>query len=173
MNPEKILKIALANKLSDLMVGSLRSGEKGESVQGGPKQLDALIERELIDPDEHTLTERGHVLVRALNGEDLSSEDEVLVYPTSTPSSGSRYFILTTPDGPVIRPFSEAGPDDAPLSFPDAKEKLIEYASEMRDKFRQMIKDVRSLRRKDVDGTDAGAEGDNDMTDSDQAETLV
>ena len=165
MDAQTIARIMQANKLTDVMVGALFTGEEGKPVQAGPQQIKPLSQRDLIDPETLTLTLRGETVLHALKGSELSEEESELVYPAVPVSSGERYFVdwsAETADS-MIRPMSEAVNGEASLSWAEAKMQVIDYATVGITARRELIKATRSLRKIDVqDETEPAGEVDTD-----------
>lgn len=146
-----ISRIIKANKLSDVMVGAILTGENGQEIQAGPKQIVALVERDLVESGPHpVLTDRGELVLKALKGEFLTEGEEAQVFPVAA-TGGQRYAVVTEEAGadPIIVLHSEA-PDTAPLSFHEARAQLIEHFAERRDHYKILIKNTRSLRVSDL-----------------------
>lgn len=153
----RFAKITEANKLTSVMVGALHTGRDGKEMQAGTAQLKALSERGLMDSDTRTLTSRGYLILRALDGEEISKHEEADLFSVSV--SSARYFVDWTDEAePKIRPWSEDS-DETWVSLIEAKNEIVEYAAAKRDRFREMIKDVRALRAKDVVSTEEEWDG--------------
>jgi hypothetical protein len=153
MDIRRITQIIQAHKLSDAMVGALFTGEDGKAVEAGPKQVTALSERTLLHPESRILTDQGSLLLRALRGEVLSPDEELAVFPVSGSKSGGErlYFVdWTTTPVPQIRLIADSDGSEIAVSLAEAKETIINDALVQRDRYRNLIKETRALRAKDL-----------------------
>lgn len=150
MNVQLLARIMKDHSLTDVMIAALLSGEVGGEVRAGGMQRRALVKRGLLDAETNLLTYLGNLLVRAMEGEELSPQ-EMEDISVTTASEAAEYFVLHVPGkDPVIRPWSEAPEGAEALSFSDAREVLVEDAISHRDYFRDVLKSVRALRPKDI-----------------------
>lgn len=162
-----VFKVTQTHNLSEVMVGAIVSGENGDAVSAGPKQIKALLERGIVNEEDHTLTEFGQLIARLFTApETLNDDDRDALLVSSTPSAKGSFLVdteaLTVNE--MIRP-TENG--DEGLTFAAAKEELANWVISERDRFRDLLKAVRSLRKKDV--TDESDDSD-DAEDSEADE---
>jgi hypothetical protein len=163
-----VFKVTQAHNLSEVMVGAIVSGENGESVTAGPKQIKALLERGIVNEEDHTLTEFGQLIARLFTApETLTEEDRDSLLVSSAPSAKGSFLVDTSAEtlAQMIRP-TENGEEG--LTFAAAKEELADWVIGQRDLYRDMLKGVRSLRKKDVTGDDESAPEDSDESEADE-----
>lgn len=152
MDVQDIVRVAArimdCNKLSETMVGAIYSGEDGNRVEAGPKQVRALIDRGYLDEETETLSQTGRIVLHALKTGEVAAENEERVFPVATPStSGDMYFITDAYD---IRPFSEAPDGAQALSWGAAKAQVVADATARRKADALLIKSTRALRKADL-----------------------
>lgn len=156
-NPMDVVKVAQAHNLSEVMIGAIVSGDQGELVTAGPKQIKALVERGIVSEEDHTLTEFGELLCRLFTAPDTVNAGEMSDLLTSNaPSARGSFLVDVHAENltDMIRP-CENGEEG--LSFAAAKEQLADHIISERDRYRDLLKAVRSLRKKDVTDESEGA----------------
>lgn len=142
MDPVYIAKISEAHSLSSSMIEALRTGENGEPVKADTRTARALFDRELIDSENGTLTSLGLLVLFALDGNDLTAEQEAVVLPPREDRRGVRapklFKVIEVMGGRVIVPADGDG-----VILPAAKKQLKDWAH-------NLIRDTNALTQKAV-----------------------